>query len=73
MRYFDHSIYACKIGIDEVEMDQTSLLENIIKFDNKFKTKTKEGKVKKLNKFDSVNALYKGQKWTFFQEWNISN
>ena len=42
-------------------MDQTNLLENIMEFNNKSKPKTKEGKDKKRNTFDSVNALYEGQ------------
>ena len=41
-------------------MDQSNLLENIVKFNNKFKPKTKEGKAKKQNTFDSVNAPYEG-------------
>ena len=41
-------------------MDQSNLLENMVKFDNKSKPKTKEGKVKKQNTFDSVNALFEG-------------
>ena len=41
-------------------MDQSNLLENIVKFNNKFKPKTKEGKTKKQNTFDSVNAPYEG-------------
>ena len=38
-----------KISIDEVEMDQTNLLKNLVKFNNKSKIKTKEGKDKKRN------------------------
>ena len=41
-------------------MDQSNLLENIVKFNNKFKPKTKEGKAKNPNTFDSVNAPYEG-------------
>ena len=36
-----------KINIDEVEMDQSNLLENMAKFNDKSKPKTKEGKAKK--------------------------
>ena len=60
IRSFGDSIYTGKINIDEPEMDQSNLLENIVKFNNKFKAKTKEGKAKKPNTFDSVNALYEG-------------
>ena len=42
-------------------MDQTNLLENMAKFNNKPKPKTKEGKEKELNTFDSVNALFEGR------------
>ena len=42
-------------------MDKTNLLENIIKFNNKSTLKTKEGKDKKRNTFDSVTALYVGR------------
>ena len=39
-------------------MEQTNLLENMVKFNNKSKPKTKEGKDKKRNTFGSVNAFY---------------
>ena len=39
-------------------MDQTNLLENMVKFNNKSKPKTKEGKAQKQNTFGSINALY---------------
>ena len=45
-------------------MDLTSLLENMVKFSNKSRPKTKEGKDKKQNTFDSVNAFYEGQELT---------
>ena len=45
-------------------MDQTHLLENMVKFNNKFKPKTKEGKDKKRNIFDSVNALDESRELT---------
>ena len=54
------NIYTGIISIDEAEMDKTNLLENIIKFNNKSTLKTKEGKDKKRNTFDSVTALYLG-------------
>ena len=41
-------------------MDQSNLLENIVKFNNKSQPKPKEGKAKKQNTFDCINALYKG-------------
>ena len=39
-------------------MDQNNLSENIIEFNNKPRPKTKEGKDKKRDTFDSVSALY---------------
>ena len=45
-------------------MDQTTLLENIIKFNNKYRPRSQENKDKKRNTFGSVNALYKGPKST---------
>ena len=45
-------------------MDQTNLLQHIIEFKKKIKPKTKEGKAKVDNIFDSVNALYEGREIT---------
>ena len=39
-------------------MDQSNLLENMVKFNNKSTSKTKEGKGKKENTFDSVSTLH---------------
>ena len=47
--------------------------ENLVKLDNEFKSKRKEGLAKKQNAFDSVNALYEGVELIFnVQMWNIS-
>ena len=46
IRSFGESIYAGKINIHEAEMDETNLLENVVKFNNKSRAKTKEGKNK---------------------------
>ena len=48
----------------EADMDQTNLLENMKKYNDKSRPKTKEGKDKKRNTFDSVSALYEGQEST---------
>ena len=61
---FGDSIYTGKIDMNEPEMDQTNLLENMKKINNKSKSKTKEGKHKKQNTLDSVNALYEGLELT---------
>ena len=45
----------------------------MVKLDNEFKSKRKEGLAKKQNAFDSVNALYEGVELIFnVQMWNIS-
>ena len=64
IRSFGDSIYTGKINTDEAEMDQSNLLENVVKFNNKYKPKTKEGNAKKHNTFYSVNALYEGRELT---------
>ena len=53
------NIYPGKIiSTDETAMDQTNLLKNMIKVNNKSKSRSKEDTDKKWNTFDSVNALY---------------
>ena len=42
-------------------MDQINLLENMVKFNNKSRPKTKEGKDEKRNTFDSVGSLNEGR------------
>ena len=61
--FFD-SIIIGKINIDEAEMNQTNLLENIVKFDSKSKPQARDRKDKKRNTFDSVNALDEGRELT---------
>ena len=58
------SIYAGKTSIQEAEMDRTNLLENMVKINNKSRPKTKEGKDKKQNAYDSISALYEGWELT---------
>ena len=41
------SIYTHKINVVKAEEDQSSLLNNIIEFHNKFRPRSKEGKDKK--------------------------
>ena len=64
IRSFGDSIYIGKTNIDETEIDQSNLLENMVKFNNKSKPKIKEGKAKRQNTFDSLNALYEGRELT---------
>ena len=42
-------------------MDQANLLENMVKFNNKSRPRSKEDKDKKRNTFDCVNALYESR------------
>ena len=53
-----------KISIDKAEMNQTNLLESMVKFNNKARPSSTEKQGKKQNTFDSVNTLYAGQKVT---------
>ena len=57
IRSFGENITSGKIAISETDENQSNLLENIVEFINKSRTRTKEGKVRKWNNFDSVNAL----------------
>ena len=43
-------------------MDQSNLLKDFKEFINKFRPRTTEGKNKRRNAFESVNALYEGHK-----------
>ena len=45
-RSFGDSIYNGKISLDEVEMEQTNLLENIVDFSNKSRPRLKKDKDK---------------------------
>ena len=63
-RSFRDSICTGKINIDEAEKEWNNLLENMVKFNTKFKPKTKGGEDKKTDTFDSVNALYEGWQLT---------
>ena len=47
MRSFGDSIYTGKINIDEAEMDQSNLLEYMVKSNNRLEPKTKEGRANK--------------------------
>ena len=47
--YKNENVYSGKISIHKNDMDQTNLLKNMVKFSNKSRPKTKEGKDKKEN------------------------
>ena len=44
IRYFEDIVYTGKVSIDEVDMDHTNLLENMVKFNNKYRAQSKEDK-----------------------------
>ena len=69
IRYFEDIVYTGKVSIDEVDMDHTNLLENMVKFNNKYRAQSKEDKDNKWNTFDSVDAIHEGQEltWNFFR------
>ena len=46
IKIFSDSTYTSNISIDEAEMDQTNLLENMVKFNNKSRPRSKECKDK---------------------------
>ena len=64
MKSFGDSIYTGNTNIDEAGMGQSNQFENMVKFINKYKPKTRERKAKEQNTFDSVNALYEGRELT---------
>ena len=47
-------------------MNQSYLLENLVEFSKKSKPRTREGKDKKRNAFESVNALYEGRESNYW-------
>ena len=49
--------------MDEAEIDHTILSENMVKL-NKSRPRSREGKFKKQNFFDSVNAFYESWELT---------
>ena len=42
-------------------IDQSILLENLVKLSEKSKARTREGKDEKINTFEGVNTLYEAQ------------
>ena len=62
IRSFGDNIYTGKITINETERDQSNLLENMVEFNDKSRTRSTEDKHKNTHK--SVNALYEGRELT---------
>ena len=60
IRSFGDSIYNGKISVDEVEIDQSSLLDGLAGFNDRSRPKTAEGKNKKRNTYKSAYAFYEG-------------
>ena len=63
--FFSESVISDKIPICRIDEDQSNLLEYILIFNNKSRTKIKESNVKQRNIFNRINPLYRGQKLTF--------
>ena len=61
-RYFGESIYTRKANIVETEEDQSNLLKTRVKFNNKSRPRTIEGKYKKRDIHESAYALCEGRK-----------
>ena len=64
VRSFGESIYTGKININQAEIDQSNLLENMVKCNNKSRPITTEGKDKKRDTYESAYALYEGRELT---------
>ena len=63
---FGDSIYTCEITIVEAEEDQSNLINNIVEFNDKSRTKSKMVKIKKEILIGNIaHALYEGWESTF--------
>ena len=61
IRSFGDSIYTRKANIVEAEADQNNPLKNIVEFTEKSRPRSKEGKDKKRDIYESAYALYEGR------------
>ena len=61
IRSLGESINTRKASLVEFEEDQINLLKNLVEFNNKSRPKSKEGKDKKRDTYESAYALYKGR------------
>ena len=61
IRSFGDSIYTRKANIVEAEVDQNNPLKNIVEFTEKSRPRSKEGKDKKRDIYESAYALYEGR------------
>ena len=63
IRFFGDNIYTGKVNIDEAEMNQSNLLENVVKFNNNSRPKSKEHREKR-DIYESTYGFHEGRKLT---------
>ena len=61
IRSFDENIYSGKITINEADQEQADLLEYILNFNNKARSKSKDDKKNKRNVFNTAKNLYESR------------
>ena len=61
IRSFGESVYSGKITINEADQEQADLLEYILNFNNKARSKSKDDKKNKRNIFNTAKNLYESR------------
>ena len=61
IRSFGESVYSGKITINEADQEQADLLEYILNFNNKARSKSKDDKKNKRNVFNTAKNLYESR------------
>ena len=61
IRSFRENIHSGKITMNEADQEQADLVEYILNFDNKTKTKNRDDKKNKKNVLNTVKNLYDGR------------
>ena len=64
IRSFGNSIHTGKANVVKAKEDQSNLLHNIVEFNYKSRPRSKEGKTKKRDTYESAYALYEGRELT---------
>ena len=64
IRSFGNSIHTRKANVVKAKEDQSNLINNTIEFNNKSRPRSKEGKAKKRDIYESAYALYEGRELT---------
>ena len=64
IRFFGESICTGKTNIDKAEMDQNNLSKYIVEFINKSRPRTRKGKDRKRDAYESAYSLYEGREIT---------